>query len=73
MQNYIVRVYRASPDDLDSVSGLVEDIESGQKESFHNFSELQTLLAKSTGRGQLALPDLTNPTVMYKDIIAEVA
>ena len=73
MQNYIVRVYRANPGDLDSVSGLIEDIESGQKESFHSFSELQTLLANSIGRGQLAFPDLTDPTVMYKDKIAEVA
>jgi hypothetical protein len=73
MQNYIVRVYRASSGDLDSVSGLVEDIESGQKVSFHSFSELQALLAKSIGRGQLALSELAEPQVSYKDKIAIVA
>ena len=73
MQNYIVRVYRASPRGLGSVSGLIEDIESGQKESFHSFNELQTLLAKTIGRGLLALTDLTDPTVIHKDKIAVVA
>jgi hypothetical protein len=73
MQNYVVRIYRASLGNLDSISGLIEDIESGQKEPFHSFSELKTLLAKSIGRGELALPNLTDPTVMYENIIAEVA
>ena len=32
MQTYIVRVYRARPEE-GSVSGVIEDIESGQKQS----------------------------------------
>ncbi len=61
MQNFIVRVYRARPEDMESVSGLVEDIESGEKESFHSMDELQAILAHSIGKGQLGLPDLVNP------------
>jgi len=58
MQTYIVRVYRARPEDMGSVSGVIEDIESGQQEPFHSFNELETMLARSIGEGQLGLPDL---------------
>lgn len=58
MQTYILRVYRARPADK-SVSGIIEDIESGQKEYFHSLNDLLTLLAKSLGKGQLELPELT--------------
>jgi len=58
MQNYIVRVYRTRPDDVDSVSGFVEDIESGHKEPFHSINELQILLAHTIGRGQSELPGM---------------
>lgn len=69
MQNYIVRVYRAHPGDVDSVSGFIEDSESGQKEPFHSISELQTLLAHSIGRGQLELPELVaNEKASLEDI-----
>ena len=56
MQSYIVRVYRACPEDAGLVSGIIEDIESGLKESFHNLTELQTMLADFIGKGQLGLP-----------------
>ena len=59
MRNYVVRVYRAHPPNLDSVSGVVEDIESGQIESFHSMNELHALLVCSVTRGQLELPNLT--------------
>jgi hypothetical protein len=58
MKNYIVRVYRVRHNDIDSVSGFIEDIESGQKEPFHNISKLQSLLAYSIMRGQLELDEL---------------
>lgn len=57
MQTYIVRVYRARPENAGSVSGIIEDIESGHKQSFHNHTELQTMLADSIGKGQLGFPD----------------
>ena len=57
MQTYIVRVYRARPEE-GSVSGVIEDIESGQKQSFNSFIDLQSKLAHSIGKGQLGLPDL---------------
>ena len=41
MQTYIVRVYRARPEE-GSVSGIIEDIESGQKQSFNSFIDLQS-------------------------------
>jgi len=47
MHNYVVRVYRASSVGADSISGVLEDIQSGQKDSFHNFNELQALLSDS--------------------------
>ena len=34
MQTYIVRVYRAVPADDGSVSGVIEDIESGRQNPF---------------------------------------
>ena len=58
MQTYIVRVYRAHLEDEGSVSGVIEDIESGQKQSFNSFIDLQTKLAHSIGKGQLGFPDL---------------
>ena len=58
MQTYIVRVYRARPEDEGSVSGVIEDIESGQKEFFKSLIDLQSKLAHSIGNGQLELSDL---------------
>lgn len=58
MQNYIVRVYRAQPDDAGSVSGVIEDTDSGQKESFHNLNDLKTMLGNSIMKGQRGLPNL---------------
>jgi hypothetical protein len=60
MQTYILRVYRARPNDV-SVSGMIEDIESGQKKHFNSLNDLLTILAKSLGKGQLELPELTVP------------
>jgi hypothetical protein len=60
MQTYILRVYRARPNDV-SVSGMIEDIESGQKKHFNSLNDLLTILAKSLGKGQLELPELTIP------------
>ena len=72
MQNYVVRVYRVSPDDVDSVSGLIEDTEAGHKEPFHSINELQKLLAHYIGRGQLEPPDLVFLETINQDNIAVV-
>ena len=58
MHTYIVRVYRARPEDEGSVSGIIEDIESGQKEFFKSLIDLQSKLAHSFEEGQLGFPDL---------------
>jgi hypothetical protein len=60
MQTYILRVYRAHPSDV-SVSGMLEDVESGQKKYFNSVNDLITVLAKTLGKGQLELADLTEP------------
>jgi hypothetical protein len=72
MKNYIVRVYRAHSSDLDSISGVVEDIESGQIEPFHDLNDLQSLLAHSVRRGQLELPNLTTKEEMTDEYLAVV-
>jgi hypothetical protein len=43
MQNCILRVYHARPEDEGSVSGVIEDIDSGQKEFFNSLVELQSM------------------------------
>jgi len=58
MQTYIVRVYRACPEDEGLVSGVIEDIESGQKQSFNSLIDLQSKLVHSIGKGQLELSDM---------------
>ena len=58
VQSYVVRVYRRSPVDKGSVSGILEDIDSGQKESFHSLNELQSMLSHSIGKDQLGCHDL---------------
>ena len=60
MQSYILRIYRAQLEDAESVSGIIEDIASGHKESFHNLTELQSMLADSIGKGQLGFPDFVS-------------
>lgn len=57
MRNFIVRVYRRYPEYKGLVSGVVEDIESGQKEIFESFDDLQSLLAHAIECGQFSLPD----------------
>jgi len=73
MHNYVVRVYRSRPGAVASVSGIIEDAESGQKESFNSFNELQTLLAHSIERGQLELPNLTAEVKKTDESVAVVA
>ena len=58
MQTYVLRVYRAHPANV-SVAGVLEDIESGQKKYFNSFNDLITVMAKSLGKGQLELAELT--------------
>jgi len=58
MQNYILRVYRTHPSDAESVSGIIENIDSGQKEPFHSLIELPSMLVHSVSMGQLGFPDL---------------
>jgi len=47
VQSYIVRVYRRNPIDKGSVSGILEDIETGQEKPFQSLSELQSILLQS--------------------------
>ena len=72
MHTYIVRVYRARPEGEGSVSGIIEDIESGQKQSFNSLVDLQSKLAHSIGKGQLEPSDLVPQELLALDPIAMV-
>ena len=60
MQTYIVRVYRARPEDQQTIAGVIEEIESGQKALFKSLTDLQCKLAHSIERGQLELTGLVS-------------
>jgi hypothetical protein len=57
MQKYVVSVYRAHSEDTASVSGIFEDTESGQIETFQTLEDLQSLLAHSIEKDRFKLPD----------------
>jgi hypothetical protein len=69
MRTYILRVYRTQPEDM-SVSGIIEDVESGQKKNFHGFTDRLTVLEKYIGEGQLELPELTPEELASLDPVA---
>ena len=70
MHTYIVCVYRARPEDKDSLTGVIEDIESGQKQSFSSIIDLQSKVTLSIGKGQSEFPDLVTQEL---DTLAPVA
>lgn len=70
MQTYVVHVYRDRPEDKETISGVIEDIESGQKEYFNSFISLQSKLVHSIGRGQLELTGLVSEGVTAFDTVA---
>jgi hypothetical protein len=49
LQSFVVHVYRRCRVDENSIPGILEDIESGQKEFFQSLNELQAMLAHSIG------------------------
>lgn len=61
MRNYIVRVYRRYPPEAGLLSGIVEDVESGLTETFHNLDDLQALLASHVEKGSFDPPGKTTP------------
>jgi len=70
MQTYIVRVYRAHPENEGSVAGVIEDIESGQKKYFNSFTNLQSMLADTIGKGQLELTEMVSEDLTTLDPVA---
>ena len=61
MQKYVVSVYHAHAEDTASVSGIFEDTESGQIESFQSLEDLQSLLAHSIEKDRIKLPSVLPP------------
>ena len=57
MQTYIVRIYRMRPEDEGSVSGMLEDIESGHKDIFNSLTNLQSKLSHSIEKRQIELDE----------------
>jgi hypothetical protein len=72
MQTYVLRIYRARPEDEGSVYGVIEDIESGHKECFNSLVDLQAMLAHSITMGQLQLPDLAPQELTHLEPVAMV-
>ena len=72
MQSYIVRVYRSSHLDEGSVSGILEDIESGQEKAFHSLNELQSMLSHSISKDQPRFPDLAPQELDARENVAVV-
>ncbi len=60
MQSFVLRIYRTHPTESDSVSGILEDIESGQEQPFQSLSQLQSMLAQSIETGPQGLPELVS-------------
>jgi hypothetical protein len=59
MENYILRIYRRDECQPGSVIGLVEVVETGEKQSFKTLTELMSILAgTSTMIGQTATAKL---------------
>ena len=58
MQNFVLRIYRTHSTDSDSVSGILENIETGQEQSFQSLSQLQSMLAQSIEAGPQGFPKL---------------
>ena len=47
METYVVHVYRRHPDDDESITGVLEDIENEEKVLFHSFNEFKSLMENS--------------------------
>jgi hypothetical protein len=47
MHTCIVRVHRVRPGTIGSVSGIIEDIDSGHNAAFKNLDELETMPSHS--------------------------
>lgn len=60
MQTFVLRIYRKHPTDSDSVSGMLENIETGQEQPFQSLSQLQSMLARSIETGTPGFPDLVS-------------
>ena len=72
MQSYVVCVHRARPNPIGPVSGIVEDIESGERHAFRNFNEFRTMLGHSIAKGQQELPDVTPSELDTHDKVAVI-
>lgn len=57
MQKYVVSIYRAHSEDSALVSGIFEDTESGQIDTFQTLEDLQSLLAHSIEKDRFKLPN----------------
>jgi hypothetical protein len=72
MQNYVLRVYRTHAKYADSISGIIENIDSGHNESFHNLTELQSILAHSIGDRQVGFPYIVSQELETHDNVAVI-
>jgi predicted KAP-like P-loop ATPase len=72
MQNYVLRVYNTHAKYADSISGVIEDIDSGHRESFHNLIELQSILVHSSENSQAGFPAIVSQELDTHDNVAVI-
>ena len=52
MDSYLIRIYRRSPDDPEKVVGIVENIETGQRQPFNSLGGLCRAVAAPDPNGK---------------------
>lgn len=59
VDNYIVRIYRRNEDDPREVTGIVECVETEERQAFHNLDELWNVLKSPMSRLALRREKIT--------------
>ena len=65
MENYIVRVYRREEGDPEAVVGVLENVETRQRQVFHSLPGLCGMLACHPPCAAPAPPDGTQPSAPH--------
>ena len=50
MDSYLIRIYRRDKENPEAIVGIIEEIGTGEKQSFKNLSELNSIITKPKRR-----------------------
>jgi hypothetical protein len=50
MDSYLIRIYRRDKKNPEAIVGIIEEIDTGEKHSFKNLSELNSIIIKPERR-----------------------